>query len=190
MNDSDKCVISNNSKSDANDDSRHAHSVEELHDVHKHGRKKHTCIRLDITLCNDIVPYRRLTSVFCTFSMHGIYLQVKNLNLRTIRGKHKWFDSVKWLKEDRFPQVALHLVLNKDIGFIVFQSTVKVAIPVTSRIRRSLLSFFYYILEGYMQSVHQTWPFNLSLVILLCFSCCMFCSPIITVCTVWCVCII
>ena len=40
--------------SDTSDDSRHAHPVEELHDVCKHRRKKHTCIQLDIMLCNDL----------------------------------------------------------------------------------------------------------------------------------------
>jgi len=54
MNDLDECVISDGSKSDTSDDSRHAHSIEELHDGHKHKRKKHTCIQLDIRLCNDI----------------------------------------------------------------------------------------------------------------------------------------
>jgi hypothetical protein len=53
-----------------------------------------------------------------------MYMQVKNLNLWLICVKHKWSDSVKWKKEYRFPQVASQLELNKDIGLIVFLSTV------------------------------------------------------------------
>jgi hypothetical protein len=77
---------SDNSKSDTSDDSRSAHSAEEPHDVHKHRLKKHTCIQHGIRLCNDIALYRRVTCVFYMFGMHGIYLLVKNLNLRTICG--------------------------------------------------------------------------------------------------------
>jgi len=51
LNDSDVCVISDSSKSDTSDDSRHAPSVEELHDVREHRWKKHTCIHIWTSVC-------------------------------------------------------------------------------------------------------------------------------------------
>ena len=45
--------------------------------------------------------------------MQGMYLQDKNLKLENLKTL-KLFGSMKWLKEDRLQEMALHSELKKD----------------------------------------------------------------------------